>query len=71
MGLSKARAEQNFTRHLFLMPVEDVFGIHNTNSDAGLTVFKTSEAQKTYGPNKLEGEDVIKWYSIFFLEASQ
>lgn len=66
MGSSKAKAEQNYTRHPFLMPVQDVIGFHNTNSDIGLTVFKTTEAQMTHGSNKLEGEDAIQWYSIFF-----
>lgn len=37
-----------------------------TDLDNGLRPAAVENAQREYGPNKLEGEGTVKWYSVLF-----
>ncbi|KAL1868834.1 potassium/sodium eff [Paecilomyces lecythidis] len=66
MGGSKkdASRRQGFERHPFLIPVEEMTSLLQTDIENGLSDTKAQELQQRYGPNRLEGEGGVKWYSI-------
>ena len=63
MGKSKS-TPQEYQRHPFLLGLDEVYQQLGTNKDTGLSAPQAKEAQTKYGPNKLEGEGGVKWYSI-------
>ena len=71
MGSStKKLTEQVYSRHPFLLPFEDIQEQLGTNTETGLSVFKVQESQRKHGPNKLEGEGGVQWYSILLKQIS-
>lgn len=69
MGNSKF-TEQAYPRHPFLLPSSQIFDQLSTNQEKGLSKLKVQEAQESYGPNKIEGEGGVKWYSVLLKQIS-
>lgn len=59
-----ASRKQGFERHPFLMSVEETTSFLRTDMENGLSDTQVQELQQRYGPNRLEGEGAVKWYSI-------
>lgn len=70
MGNSKKFTKQEYPSHPFLLPASQVYDLLGTNQETGLSKLKAQEAQKTYGPNKLEGEEGVQWYSVLIKQIS-
>ncbi|KAL8724344.1 MAG: hypothetical protein Q9166_008009 [cf. Caloplaca sp. 2 TL-2023] len=66
----KKYTTQEYSKHPFLLPSEDVINHLQTNDETGISPVKAQEAQRTYGPNKLEGEGGVKWYSVLLKQVS-
>ena len=63
--------QQEYSRHPFLLAVDELYcHFDNTNAETGLSQLKAQEAQEKYGPNKLEGEGVVQWYSVLLKQIS-
>jgi len=69
MGTSKF-TKQAYPSHPFLLPPSQIFDQLGTNHEKGLSQLKVQEAQKIYGPNKIEGESGVKWYSVLLKQIS-
>ena len=67
---TKKLTEQTYSRHPFLVPFEDGQEQLGTNNEIGLSVPKVQECQRKYGPNKIEGEGGVQWYSILLKQIS-
>ncbi len=67
---SKRYTTQEYPKHPFLLSSEHVITHLHTNDETGINPNKAQEAQKTYGPNKLEGEGGVKWYSVLLKQVS-
>lgn len=66
-----SNCQQEYSRHPFLLSADELFCLFdNTNTETGLSQLKTREAQEKYGPNKLEGEGVVQWYSVLLKQIS-
>ncbi|KAK4694891.1 P-type Na+/K+ transporter, partial [Lecanoromycetidae sp. Uapishka_2] len=70
MGTSSTYQRQEYSRHPFLLPPEDSLSQLQTSKETGLTKIKAQEAQRAYGPNKLEGEGAVKWYTVLVKQVS-
>ena len=67
---SKASKKQEYSRHPFLLPVDSLIDQLSTNFETGLSPVKAQEGQRNYGPNKLEGEGGVQWYSVLLKQIS-
>ncbi|CAK7239439.1 MAG: potassium/sodium eff [Sporothrix thermara] len=56
--------EPTFTKHPFLLAVQDVAAQLETDVDRGLTAAQVQERQAQYGPNELEVHEPTPWYAI-------
>ena len=71
MGKStKKPIGQLYPRHPFLLPIGRIVEQLGADKDTGLNRLKVQQSQHDYGPNKLEGEGVIQWYSILAKQIS-
>ena len=70
MPSSKAFKKQVHASHPFSLPVEFILNQLSTNQDTGLSSIKAQESQREYGPNKLEGEGAVQWYSVLIKQIS-
>lgn len=71
MGAStKKTMNQEYPRHPFLLPVQEVHRHLGTNKDTGLTKLQAQEALRKYGPNKLKGEGAVQWYTVLVKQVS-
>ena len=66
MSPPKAKSSQEFSAQPAFSSVEDVVSQLNTNVENGLGPWAVQNAQRDYGPNRLEGEGSVKWYSVLF-----
>ncbi|KAK2788041.1 Na+ ATPase [Emmonsiellopsis sp. PD_33] len=57
-------AKQVYERHPFLCSVDELASLLHTNNETGLSDAKIPELQGRYGPNRLEGEGGVKWYTL-------
>src|SRR2546421_7248369 len=67
LGLKEKNAitRQEFERHPFLLSVDELTKLFQTNVETGLTSdAEIQKLQQKYGPNCLEGEDGVKWYTL-------
>lgn len=64
MGKKGERAEQNYPKHPFLLPTDEIVTHLETNLDLGLTSAQVQQYQTKYGPNRLEGDGGVAWYAI-------
>lgn len=70
-GSKKASTErQDYTKHPFLLSIDETTGALQTDIETGLSAVRVQEAQRKYGPNKLEGEGGVKWYSLLLKQIS-
>lgn len=60
----ETRADQNYTKQPFLLSVDEIIRDIETNLDSGLTNSQVQQYQEKYGPNRLEGDGGVSWYSI-------
>lgn len=60
----ETRADQNYTKQPFLLSVDEIIREIETNLDSGLTNSQVQQYQEKYGPNRLEGDGGVSWYSI-------
>ncbi|KAL8807131.1 MAG: hypothetical protein Q9200_004786 [Gallowayella weberi] len=67
---SKKFTTQEYPQHPFLLPSQVLIERLQTNDETGLSPLKAQEAQRLYGPNKLEGEGGVKWYSVLLKQVS-
>ena len=65
-----ARQEQDFTKHPFLLSVNEVVSHLNTTKESGLSKSQAQQYVQKYGENKLEGEAETRWYSILLKQIS-
>lgn len=74
MSLSSSKyknCRQEYSRHPFLLSLDELHRLFgNTNAETGLIQLRAREAQEKYGPNKLEGEGVVQWYSVLLKQIS-
>ncbi|PGH27306.1 potassium/sodium efflux P-type ATPase, fungal-type [Polytolypa hystricis UAMH7299] len=72
MGRSKKDVvtQQEYTPHPFLQSVDDVVQFLGTNLETGLSDAKVQEHEAHYGPNRLTGEGVVKWYALLTKQIS-
>ena len=64
MGKESARAEQNYTKQPFLLSADEIISHLETNVETGLSSAQVQQYQEKYGPNRLEGDGGVSWYSI-------
>ena len=64
MGKTSGRAEQNYSKQPFLLSTDEVISHLETRVELGLTSSQVRQYQERYGPNKLEGDGGVAWYSI-------
>ncbi|KAI4166140.1 MAG: hypothetical protein LQ342_000026 [Letrouitia transgressa] len=67
---SKGRAAQEYPHHPFVLLIDEIYRILGTNSETGLVPIKVQGAQGQYGPNKLDGEGGVQWYSVLMKQIS-
>ncbi|KAK5058699.1 hypothetical protein LTR84_010963 [Exophiala bonariae] len=60
----ETRADQNYTKQPFLLSVDETVNEAQTNLDSGLKSAQVQEKQQKYGPNSLQGDGGVSWYSI-------
>ncbi|KAL8895201.1 MAG: hypothetical protein Q9207_008264, partial [Kuettlingeria erythrocarpa] len=70
MVSSKGYKSPEYTKHPFTLPSKDVLDHLKTNDQTGLDHAQVQEAQRTYGPNKLEGEGAVQWYRVLLKQVS-
>ncbi len=71
MGASTGKPTgQLYPRHPFLLPIRDLLQQLGTNKETGLSRLEAEQSQRQYGPNKLEGEGAVQWYSILAKQVS-
>ena len=61
---------QEYPKHPFTQLSEEVITHLQTNDETGISPNQAQEAQKTYGPNKLEGEGGVKWHKVLLKQVS-
>lgn len=64
MGKQPKRAEQQYAQEPFLLSVDELVSHLGTNIELGLSSTQVQQHQEKYGPNKLEGDGGVSWYSI-------
>ena len=64
MGKKNLTAEQNYSKQPFLLSTDEITNHLGTNIDSGLSSAQVQQYQEKYGPNRLEGDGGISWYSI-------
>ena len=69
MGKSK-QFHQEYPRHPFLLDLRELYQRHGVNKESGLSIHQVREAEARYGPNKLEGEGGVRWYSVLAKQTS-
>ncbi len=70
MGSSKGYKSPEYSKHPFTSPSKDILDHLKTNDQTGLDHAQVQEAQRTYGPNKLEGEGAVQWYRVLLKQVS-
>lgn len=70
MSPSKGRAAQEYPHHPFVLPIDEIYRTLGTNGETGLAPIKVQETQGQYGPNKLDGEGGVQWYSVLLKQIS-
>lgn len=70
MGSSKGYKSPEYTTHPFTSSSKDVLDHLKTDDQTGLDRAQAQEAQRTYGPNKLEGEGGVQWYRVLLKQVS-
>lgn len=63
-------SQPEYPHHPFLIQSQDIYQQLKTNKDTGLNDQRAREAQQQYGPNKLEGEGSVQWYTILLKQVS-
>lgn len=58
------RADQNYTKQPFLLSVDEIVNEAETSLDVGLNSTQVQQKQQNYGPNNLQGDGGVSWYSI-------
>lgn len=62
---------QEYERHPFLLNVDHLVQHLQTNLETGLTGdAKIQEFQQKYGPNRLESDGGVKWYTLLGKQVS-
>ena len=62
--------QQEYSRHPFLLPLTEIYQHLGTNNETGLSKLQAQQSQQKYGPNKLEGEGGVQWYSVLLKQVS-
>ena len=70
MGKKSTRAEQIYPRQPFLLSTSEILGHIGTNVDSGLSSAQVQQQREKYGPNQLEGDGGVSWYSILGKQVS-
>ena len=58
------RAAQNYPKQPFLLTVDETVQHTATCLESGLSDVQVQQYQDKYGPNRLEGDGGVAWYSI-------
>jgi magnesium-transporting ATPase (P-type) len=59
-----------YSKHPFLLPVEQLKQELRTNLDTGLNAAEVQSLHKRYGPNRLSDDEGVKWYRLLFKQIS-
>lgn len=70
MDKSKVYQSQDYAKHPFILSSKEVSHHLRTDDQTGLNRSQVEEAQKNYGPNKLEGEGGVQWYRVLLKQVS-
>lgn len=70
MSSSKDAKNQDYNRHPFLVDVDELTAQLDSHLETGLTALKAQQAQREYGPNKLQGEGGVQWYQVLLKQIS-
>ena len=70
MGTQKGISAQQYGKHPFREPVEEIKTVLGTDTESGLSRARISELQKQYGENKLAGQGGVKWYAVLLKQIS-
>ena len=70
MPSHKSRFKQSYDIQPAFSPVDKLCDQLKTNLQSGLSSIAIENAQRNYGPNKLEGEGAVKWYSVLLRQLS-
>ena len=54
-----------YSKHPFLLTVQDVVDTLNTDMDKGLSSVQVAQLRQQYPPNELDIGGAIPWYTIF------
>ena len=63
-------ATQQYPQHPFTLSTGDTLSHLQTDDQTGLHPLKAQEAQRKYGPNKLEGEGGVQWHKVLLKQVS-
>lgn len=64
MGDPKDNAKQEYEKHPFLLSIDELTEILNTDTETGLSDANVVKLQEKYGPNSLHGEGGARWYTL-------
>ncbi|KAL2372110.1 hypothetical protein RJ035_001663 [Blastomyces gilchristii] len=64
MGRPKEYAKQEYEKHPFLLSIDEITQVLNTNTETGLSDVNVAKLQDEYGPNRLHGEGAARWYTL-------
>ncbi|KAL8704854.1 MAG: hypothetical protein Q9201_002013 [Fulgogasparrea decipioides] len=70
LSSSKSYTAQEYPRHPFVLSSHDVLNHLQTDEETGLDQARVQEAQRNYGPNKLEGEGAVEWHAVLLKQIS-
>ncbi|KAL8760101.1 MAG: hypothetical protein Q9184_003422 [Pyrenodesmia sp. 2 TL-2023] len=70
MGSSRGYKSSEYPKHPFTSNSIDILDHLKTNDQTGLERAEAQERQRTYGPNKLEGEGAVQWYRVLGKQVS-
>ncbi len=64
MGKKTTKAEQSYQQQPFLLKPDEILNHLETRVDSGLSGAQAQQYLEKYGPNRLEGDGGVSWYSI-------
>jgi len=66
----KPSTKQKFDQHPFLLSVDQVVRHLQTSLEVGLSCAQAQNVLRKHGPNKLDGEGSVRWYSVLLKQVS-
>ena len=67
---NQRKESQTYERHPFVISINEICQLLNTNNETGLDDTKVQDAQSRYEPNKLGDQGGVEWYSVLLKQVS-